>query len=63
MEPVLCIQQLSVDYVHRDAILPAVQEVSLAIAAGECVGIVGESGSGKTKVFMAAMRLLSERAE
>ena len=63
MEPVLCVERFSVGYVHRKAMLPAVQEVSLSVAAGECVGIVGESGSGKTQVFMAAMRLLSERAE
>ena len=45
----------------RDASIPAVREVSLAVAARECVGIVGESGSGKTQIFMAAMGLLARQ--
>ncbi|HEY2677246.1 MAG TPA: ABC transporter ATP-binding protein [Steroidobacteraceae bacterium] len=62
MEPVLCIERLSVGYAQRAANLEAVQQVSLAVAPGECLGIVGESGSGKTQVFMAAMGLLSRKA-
>jgi oligopeptide transport system ATP-binding protein len=61
--PVLRIEELSVGYARRNALLEVVQKVSLAVDSRECVGIVGESGSGKTQVFMAAMGLLSDSAE
>jgi len=35
-----------------------VNQVSLAIASGECLGLVGESGSGKTMLALALMGLL-----
>src|ERR1700730_1534069 len=53
---------LSVDFTQRNVNISAVREMSLAVAAGECVGIVGESGSGKTQAFMAAMGLLAGNA-
>ncbi|WP_158966754.1 ABC transporter ATP-binding protein [Chachezhania sediminis] len=37
----------------------AVNDASIAVRAGETVGIVGESGSGKTTVALAIMRLIS----
>jgi oligopeptide transport system ATP-binding protein len=60
--PALSIEELSVRFAVGAATTEAVREVSLRIAASECVGIVGESGSGKTQVFMAAMGLLAGNA-
>ncbi len=41
----------------RDS-LSLIENIDLAIGAGETVGLVGESGSGKTTLGMALMRLL-----
>ena len=60
--PTLSIRSLSVSFARREADIRAVQQVSLDVAARECVGVVGESGSGKTQVFMAAMGLLPGNA-
>jgi len=62
MIPTLQIEALSVGFSHRNAMIEAVDRVSLSVAAGECIGIVGESGSGKTQMFMAAMGLLANNA-
>jgi oligopeptide transport system ATP-binding protein len=62
MSRTLSIEDLSVSFVQDGVHLPAVRQVSLVVAARECVGIVGESGSGKTQVFMAAMGLLAANA-
>jgi oligopeptide transport system ATP-binding protein len=62
LTPVLRIVDLTVDFSHPKHTISAVRQVSLTVAARECVGIVGESGSGKTQVFMAAMGLLAGNA-
>jgi len=41
----------------------AVDDVSLSINKGECIGIVGESGSGKTTLGLAALRMLRSTGE
>ena len=41
---------------------PAVDQLSLSISAGECLGLVGESGSGKSVTSLAILRLLDAAA-
>ena len=56
------IEDLDVTAAGRRASMRAVlHDVSLAIAAGEAVGLVGESGSGKSMTARAVDRLLPAR--
>ena len=54
----LSVEGLCVRFTTRGGEVDAVRDVSLAVAAGETLGIVGESGSGKTVTALAAMGLL-----
>jgi len=58
----LDIDQLSVVFDTPDGPLSAVNDFSLAIRRGECVGVVGESGAGKSQSFLAVMGLLAANA-
>jgi oligopeptide/dipeptide ABC transporter ATP-binding protein len=57
------IEDLKVEFRTEAGRFRAVDGVSLAIHAGETVGLVGESGSGKTVTALAIMRLMDPRAE
>jgi oligopeptide transport system ATP-binding protein len=59
---VLEIEELSVRFATPDGAIPAVNDFSLAIHPGECVGVVGESGAGKSQSFLAVMGLLASNA-
>src|SRR5678816_2317644 len=59
MDPLLEITGLNVHFSLADGDVHAVQDASLSIQEGECLGIVGESGSGKTQLFLAAFGLLA----
>ncbi|MEM7735094.1 MAG: ABC transporter ATP-binding protein [Deinococcota bacterium] len=39
--------------------VPAVDDVSITLRAGQTIGVVGESGSGKTSLGLALLRLIS----
>ena len=47
-DALLAIDRLVAQYRTHGALLTVVDELSLSVAAGECVAVVGESGSGKT---------------
>jgi dipeptide transport system ATP-binding protein len=53
------IENLSVDFPSRNAVMHAVEGVSLRVEAGDVLGIVGESGSGKSVTMMALMGLIA----
>jgi oligopeptide/dipeptide ABC transporter ATP-binding protein len=58
MSSLLTVKNLKVQFATRNTFATAVDDFSLNIAAGECVGLVGESGCGKTTTGLAIMRLL-----
>lgn len=62
MKPIADIRDLVVSYATAEGKTVAVDGVTLAIGAGESVGIVGESGSGKSTLGMAIGRLLAPGA-
>ncbi|QQO19268.1 ABC transporter ATP-binding protein [Bradyrhizobium diazoefficiens] len=57
-QPLLDIQDLTVEFSTRRGIVKAVQHVDIAVAKGETLAIVGESGSGKSVTSYAVMRIL-----
>ncbi|MFC4948937.1 ABC transporter ATP-binding protein [Pseudonocardia sp. GCM10023141] len=59
---VLDVRDLVVEVGTAGGPLVVVDGVSLAVAAGETLGLVGESGSGKTLTALAIMRLLGSTA-
>jgi oligopeptide transport system ATP-binding protein len=58
MPAALELEQLSVRFATPEGEVAAVNDLSLSIAAGECLGVVGESGAGKSQAFLAALGLL-----
>jgi peptide/nickel transport system ATP-binding protein len=61
-QPLLQVQNLSIDFIADDSISHAVKNISFTIAAGEILAIVGESGSGKSVTALSLMQLLPKQA-
>ena len=57
-DPVLEIENLSVDYGFDDDPTHVLRQVSLTLGRGEVLGLAGESGCGKSTLAYAATRLL-----
>ena len=61
-QPVLNIDNLSIEFPAYRSTVKALNGVSLQVSPGEIVGVIGESGSGKSVTAMLALRLLPERS-
>ncbi|MBA3315176.1 MAG: ABC transporter ATP-binding protein [Planctomycetaceae bacterium] len=59
---VLDVRGLKTYFRTDEAVVKAVDDVSLSIAPGQTLGLVGESGSGKSVTSLSVMRLLPEHA-
>ena len=62
MTSLLRIEQIAVEYATEQGALRALDGATLAVAAGETVGIVGESGSGKSTLALTIGRILPSYA-
>lgn len=62
-EPILTIENLRAYYPSKKGLVRAVDDVSLNVREGECVGILGESGSGKTSMALATLGLFEKIAK
>lgn len=57
-EKLLEIKDLSVEYTTDEAVVKAVNHVSLSLEKGETIGLVGETGAGKTTLALTLLQLL-----
>ena len=62
-EPLLRLEDLSIDYRIRNGYLSAVSDVNFTMNPGEIVALVGESGCGKSTIAFTIMRLLMDGNE
>lgn len=60
--PVLSIENYSLDYETANGPFHALKSIDLSINRGEILGLVGESGSGKTSLAWSIMRYLPKNA-
>jgi ABC-type dipeptide/oligopeptide/nickel transport system ATPase component len=56
--PLLAIRNLTVQFRVDSGWVTAIDDVSLDVDAGDCVGIVGESGSGKSVTALSIMGMI-----
>ena len=61
-DPLLILKNLKAYYPSKKGLVRAVDDVSLEVREGECVGLLGESGSGKSSMALAIMGLFERVA-
>jgi oligopeptide/dipeptide ABC transporter ATP-binding protein len=59
-DPILAIDDLTVEFKTEDGIVKAVTDVSYELFPGEVLGIVGESGSGKSVSMLSVLGLIPQ---
>jgi len=57
-QPLLDVQDLSVEFDTRRGVAHVLQSVSFTLGRGDTLGVVGESGCGKSMTALAVMRLI-----
>ena len=59
MHPLLCIKNLSLDFIAESGTVNALKDISFFVNKGEVVALVGESGSGKSVTALSILQLLA----
>lgn len=62
-DPLIVIENLKAYYPSKKGLVKAVDDVSLTVREGECVGLLGESGSGKSSLSLAVLGLFEKIAK
>ena len=62
MNALVQVQNLEIGFIHADAYLPAVKNISFNIPAAKITALIGESGSGKSITALSFMQLLPKQA-
>lgn len=62
-DPLLIVENLRAYYPSKKGLVRAVDDVSLIVREGECVGLLGESGSGKSSMALAILGLFERVAK
>ncbi len=60
MQPLLTIENLSIDFITENETINAIKNISLEVARGEILALVGESGSGKSVTSLSILQLLPQ---
>lgn len=62
-DPLLVVENLKAYYPSKKGLVRAVDDVTLTVREGECIGLLGESGSGKSSMALAMLGLFEKIAK